>query len=102
MALLDCFSWYHQIWLYKEDEEKTSFITPFSIYCYLRMLKGLKNAGPTFCRMMKAILKDQIQRNVFVYVDNIVLSSFSGNVRQYAQSTIKAQPGVMCVWCAKR
>jgi hypothetical protein len=29
MALLDCFSGYHQIWLHKEDEEKTSFITHF-------------------------------------------------------------------------
>ena len=27
-SLLDCFSGYHQIWLNKEDEEKTSFTTP--------------------------------------------------------------------------
>jgi hypothetical protein len=59
MALLDCFSRYHQIWL-RKDEEKTSFITPFNTYCYLRMLEGLKNAGPTFYRMTKAILKDQM------------------------------------------
>jgi hypothetical protein len=58
MALLDCFFGYHQIWLHKEDEEKTSFITPFGTYCYLRMPEGLKNAGPTLCRMMKAILKE--------------------------------------------
>jgi hypothetical protein len=36
IALLDCFSGYHQIWLHIEDEEKTSFITPFDMYCYLR------------------------------------------------------------------
>jgi hypothetical protein len=47
MALLDCFSGYYQIWLHKEDE-KISFITPFDTYCYLRMPKGLRNAGPTF------------------------------------------------------
>jgi hypothetical protein len=28
MSLLDCFSRYHHIWRIKEDEEKTSFITP--------------------------------------------------------------------------
>jgi hypothetical protein len=75
MALLDCFSGYHQIWLCKEDEEKKNFITPFNTYCYLRMSKGMKNVSPTFCRMTKAILKDQMQRNVFTYVDDIVVAS---------------------------
>jgi hypothetical protein len=58
MALLDCFFGYHQIWLRKEDEEETSFITPFGTFCYLRMPEGLRNVEPTFCRMMKAALKD--------------------------------------------
>jgi hypothetical protein len=75
MALLDCFSGYQQIWLRKEDEEKRSFITHFSTYCYLRMPKGLKNASPTFYRMTKVILKDQMQRNVYAYVDDIMVAS---------------------------
>jgi hypothetical protein len=75
MALLDCFLGYHQICLCKEDEEKTSFITPFGTYCYLRMPEGLKNAGLTFYRMMKAMLKEQMERNVFTYIDNIVVAS---------------------------
>jgi hypothetical protein len=36
MSLLDCYSGYHQIWM-KEDESKTSLITPSGTYCYLRM-----------------------------------------------------------------
>jgi hypothetical protein len=75
MALLDCFSGYHKIWLHTEDEEKTSFITSFGTYCYLRMSEGLRNAGPTFCRMTKAALKDQVNRNVLSYVDDIVVVS---------------------------
>jgi hypothetical protein len=71
MALLDYFLGYHQIWLRREDEEKTSFITPFGTYCYMRMLEGLCNAGPTFCRMMK----DQVGRNVLSYVDDIIVAS---------------------------
>jgi hypothetical protein len=74
MALLDYFFDYHQIWFHKEDEEKTSFITPFDTYCYLRMPEGLKNAGPTFFRMTKAILKEQMKRNIFAYVDDIVVA----------------------------
>jgi hypothetical protein len=48
---------------------------PFNTYYYLRMPECLKNAGPTFCRMMRAILKNQLQRNVFMYVNDIVVSS---------------------------
>jgi hypothetical protein len=74
MVLQDCFSGYHQTWLCKEDE-KTSFITHFDSYCYLRILKGLHNAGQTFCRMTKAAPKDQMGRNVLSYVDDIVMAS---------------------------
>jgi hypothetical protein len=75
MVLLDCFSGYHQIYLHKEDEEDTSFITPIRTYYYLRMPKGLKMRAQPFCRMTKAILKEQVGRNVFAYVDDIVVAS---------------------------
>jgi hypothetical protein len=52
-SLLDCVLGYYQIWLKKEDEEKTSFTTPFGTYCYTRMPEGLKNAGATLARMTK-------------------------------------------------
>jgi hypothetical protein len=52
-----------------------SFITPFGTYCYLRKPEGLHNAGPMFCRMTKAALKDQVDRNVLSYVDDIVVAS---------------------------
>jgi hypothetical protein len=32
MSLLDCYSGYHQIWMKKEDEPQTSFITPSGTY----------------------------------------------------------------------
>jgi hypothetical protein len=51
MSLLDCYSGYHQIWINKEDEPKTSFITPSGTYCYLRMPEGLKGVGGSFSRM---------------------------------------------------
>jgi hypothetical protein len=39
------------------------------------MLEDLKNVGPTFYRMMNAILKDQMYRNIFTYVNDIVIAS---------------------------
>jgi hypothetical protein len=74
-ASLDCFSGYHQISLCKEDEKKTSFITCFGTYYYLRMPEGLWNAGPMFYRTVKAALKDQVGRNVLSYIDDIVVAS---------------------------
>jgi hypothetical protein len=56
MSLLDCYSGYHQIWMKKEDEPKTSFITPSGTYCYLRMPEGLKNDGGSFNRMIAKVL----------------------------------------------
>jgi hypothetical protein len=58
MALLHYFSGYPQIWLRKDDEEKTSFITSFRTYCYLRMSEGLRNASPTFYRKVLSYVGD--------------------------------------------
>jgi hypothetical protein len=40
LSLLDMFSGYHQIRVRREDEEKTSSITPFRTYCFIRMPKA--------------------------------------------------------------
>jgi hypothetical protein len=37
------------------------------------MPEGLKNAEPTSCEMTKVILKEQMERNVFAYIDDIVV-----------------------------
>jgi hypothetical protein len=71
------FSGYHQIWLKKEDEEKTSFATPFETYCYTRMPEGQKNASATFARMTTIVLGSQLQINFIAYVDDIVVMSKS-------------------------
>jgi hypothetical protein len=75
MSLLDCFSGYHQIYMKEEDKAKTSFITPFGMYCFIRMSEGLKNAGSTFSRFTKTVLESQVGRNIFTYVDDIVVAS---------------------------
>jgi hypothetical protein len=75
MSLLDCFSGYHQIYMKEEDKASTSFITPFGTYCFIRMPEGLKNAGSTFSRLTKTVLESQVGRNIFTYVDDIIVAS---------------------------
>jgi hypothetical protein len=75
LSFLDAYSWYNQIRLKVEDEEKTMFITPHGVYCYMTMPFVLKNAGATYQRCMQACLKEQLGRNIEVYVDDIVIKT---------------------------
>ena len=43
---------------------------------------GLKNAGATYQRMMNHVLKEQIGKNMEVYVDDIIVKSHT--VEQHA------------------
>jgi hypothetical protein len=47
LSFLECYSGYHQIPLKEEDQIKTSFITPFGIFCYTSMPFRLKSIGET-------------------------------------------------------
>ena len=51
LNFLDAYSGYHQINMCLDDEEKIVFITPFGIFCYVKMSFGLKNAGASFHRL---------------------------------------------------
>jgi hypothetical protein len=75
MSMLDCFSRYHQVWMRKSDEEKTSFPTTFGTYCFVRMPEGLRNAGCTFNRTIRAVLRELLDRNISAYVDDVVVRS---------------------------
>jgi hypothetical protein len=75
MSLLDCCSSYHQCSVVKLDEEKTSFITPFGTFDFVRMPEGLKNVGPTFTRMTGEVFKLQIGRNIQAYIDDLIVKS---------------------------
>ena len=75
LSMLDCFSGYHQIFMKKSDEEKTSFTTPFGTYCYVRMPEGLRNTGCTFNKTIAVVLDTQLDRNISAYVDDVVVQS---------------------------
>jgi hypothetical protein len=59
----------------REDEEKTAFITPCGVYCYVCMPFGLNNTGATFQRLMRKALGAQMERNVEDYIDDIIVKT---------------------------
>nr|GEY96061.1 reverse transcriptase domain-containing protein [Tanacetum cinerariifolium] len=76
-CLLDAYKGYHQIQLAEPDEEKTAFHTGQGVYCYVKIPFGLKNAGATYQRLMDKAFKSQIGRNIEVYVDELVVKSYT-------------------------
>ncbi|GKV06276.1 hypothetical protein SLEP1_g18175 [Rubroshorea leprosula] len=75
LSLLDAYSGYHQVPMAPEDEEKTSFYAGNEIYCYVMMPFGLKNASATYQKMVTIVFRAQIDKNLEVYVDDIVVKS---------------------------
>jgi hypothetical protein len=75
LSFLDAYLGYHQIDLAIDNEEKTTFITPFGIFCYTKMTFGLKNGGATYHKCIHIILESQIGRNVEAYIDDVVVKS---------------------------
>lgn len=72
-SAFDLASGFHQIGMNSKDIQKTAFSTPDGHYEYTRMPFGLKNAPPTFQRMMNKGLKGLIGNNCFVYIDDIIV-----------------------------
>jgi hypothetical protein len=68
LCFLDCYSGYHQIAIKEEDQEKTTFITPFGAYCYTTMSFGLKNVDTTYQRAIQKCFKKQLNKNVEAYM----------------------------------
>ena len=72
---MSAFSSYNQIQMDEVDQEKTLFVTSQGLFCYKMMLFGLKNAGATYQRLMNKMFANQIERNVQVYVDDMLVKS---------------------------
>ena len=60
-----------------DDEEETAFVTPFGVYCYIKMPFDLKNVGSTYQKCVHIVLEGQIGRNVEASIDDIVVKSKS-------------------------
>ena len=75
LTFMNAFSGYNQIKIAEEDQEKTAFITSQGLYCYKVMPFGLKNVGETYQRLVNRMFREQIGRNMEVYVDDMLVKS---------------------------
>src|SRR3954469_18136552 len=74
-SFMDGFSGYNQIKMAPEDMTKTTFTTPWGMYCYKVMPFGLKNVGATYQRAMVTLFHDMIHKEIEVYVDDMIAKS---------------------------
>ena len=72
-STLDMASGYWQVELADEDKEKTAFTTGRGLHQFRTMTFGLKNAGPTFQRLMELVLAGVDSRTCLVYMYDIIV-----------------------------
>eukprot|EP00253_Pinus_taeda_P009612 PITA_09612 len=83
MSFLDGFSRYNQIVVHPEDQENTTFTTPWATFMYSKMPFGLINAGATFHRAMDIAFVGEKDKFVLIYLDDITV--FSSNHKDNLQ-----------------
>lgn len=77
LSLMDGFLGYNQIKIAPEDQEKTTFTSPWGTFCWEVMTFGLKNTGATYQRAMTMIFHDMMHTFMEDYVDELLEKSFT-------------------------
>jgi hypothetical protein len=71
LSLLDGYSGYNQVLVHEDDQDKTTFTTPWGTFKYAKMPFGLKNAGATFQRAMDIAFSNEKDVFLVVYLDDV-------------------------------
>ena len=101
---LDLRNAYNLIRIREGDEWKTAFNTHNGHYEYLVMPFGLANAPSVFQAFVNDVLRDMLEKFVFVYIDDILifsssLSEHKDHVRQVLQALLEAKLFVKAEKC---
>ncbi|KAM0724679.1 Retrovirus-related Pol polyprotein from transposon 17.6 [Formica fusca] len=100
-SVCDLASGFHQIKMNREDGHKTAFTTPFGHYEFDRMPFGPKNAPATFQCLMDLVLTGLQGKELFVYMDDIVIYAtsveeqerkYSALIERLREANLKLQP----------
>ena len=91
---LDLHNAYHLVLIKGGDEWKTAFNTPRGHYEYLVMPFGLTNTPAVFQALVNDVLQEVINRNVFVYPNDILhLLGYFGGTRFAGLSCLTTSVG---------
>jgi hypothetical protein len=83
ISLLDGFSGYNQVLVHPDDQEKTTFTTPWGTFMYVKMPFGLMNVGATFQREMDISFVDELGRFIVIYLDDVTVYSKLGSKSEF-------------------
>ena len=75
LSFMDAYSRYNQIPMHVPNQEHTSFIIDRDLFCYKVIHFGLKKAGVTYQRLVNIMFKEQINKTMEDYVDEILVKS---------------------------
>ena len=71
--MMDGFSGYNQVLVHPDDQDKTTFTTPWGTFMYSKMPFGLMNARATFQRAMDIAFSEEKDKFVVIYLDDITV-----------------------------
>ncbi|XP_043461938.1 uncharacterized protein LOC122498320 [Leptopilina heterotoma] len=74
-TVFDLASGFHQVETHPDDRHKTAFSSRNGHFEYERMPMGIKNAPPTFQRLLNNVLGGMLDSEAFVYLDDIIIYS---------------------------
>ena len=98
---MDLLMGYHQVKVREADRGKTAFATHMGLFQFNLMPFGLCNARGTFQRMMDSILCEDINKDVVVYLDDVLtygdtldstLTSWEKHLIKISNADLKFKP----------